>query len=726
MSQTPQQKYSTISKQLADKIGRLFNLIFNRATMYNIDHPTTNQSISDFFQAMSEGLVSTTLLTIILNRDQIFVEDEALDHRVNPMRLVSHFKKAGVQSISFKKGLREKEIENFLKVFINLNDYPSADAMKKSLPRFKVQKIGINHVVFKKVTTDEKVVSKKDTLKADTTEPETPKITKMEKHRPRPKVVLPEVAKNLTLDHLIKEPSRFSEDLVKADVSHAEKEASKGQGAGMVVAQQMRHIADEFLEKGSKMDLPSMEKVAEAVQHMRENVFDEIETQKTLGAIFQDESAIEDEINDLSDKVIIRLVREEYRQGEISTKRLSQILRRLIPDSRDLKRLLPKIKETLIEEGMPLQDFLVVIKELNKELKDEGLAQALHDGAEEIGLSADDLIREIRKEPKAAAELIALAAEIREELGGGGDKNALTEILVDYVEKVSGQMAVDAAKEEGTDEGNQLEDIMKKVEEDLLEKMRAGNIEADLLKNIKTQLSQRMEEGLGEIKSNVIVGQLSQGDPSNLDVSQVLDILQNTTDEDDDLRPILELVKEKMESRGWTDDNFQNIYNSIYDKLEEEAKGGLTKPPKGALARKQILFILQGEINRAARYPYPFSTITLKIGTAKPLKLTPIGSISQSEIMHNVLKRLVRITRKADYPGVFDPERALLIMPFTDSKTGEPAKERIIKALTANPFEINGIPMTVEVHPFLHSINHDEKPPSIKAFVQAIIRDSRS
>ncbi len=109
MSQNLPRVQSHLSKQLAEKIGRLFNLLFNRVVMYHVDHPTTHQSISDLFQTLTEGLVSISPLTIIINRDQIFVEEEALESRINPARLISHFKKSGVQSISFEKGIKEKE-----------------------------------------------------------------------------------------------------------------------------------------------------------------------------------------------------------------------------------------------------------------------------------------------------------------------------------------------------------------------------------------------------------------------------------------------------------------------------------------------------------------------------------------------------------------------------------------------------------------------------------------
>jgi hypothetical protein len=92
------------------------------------------------------------------------------------------------------------------------------------------------------------------------------------------------------------------------------------------------------------------------------------------------------ETNALTDQVIARIVREEYNQGEISIPRLAQIIRRLLPEPGEIKRLLPLLKETLLAEGMSLAEFLRLIQELGKELESEGLVQALKESADTIGL----------------------------------------------------------------------------------------------------------------------------------------------------------------------------------------------------------------------------------------------------------------------------------------------------------------------------------------------------
>ncbi len=96
-------------KKEFDRVGRSFSLLFNRSTMYQFDHPYTSQSIKDFFRTIQTALNFQNPLVLIMNRDQFFIEDEPLDPRLNVTRMVSHFKKAGVQSLSFHEGIQSND-----------------------------------------------------------------------------------------------------------------------------------------------------------------------------------------------------------------------------------------------------------------------------------------------------------------------------------------------------------------------------------------------------------------------------------------------------------------------------------------------------------------------------------------------------------------------------------------------------------------------------------------
>ena len=147
-------------KQLFERVGRTFFMLFSRASMYTISHPFTTQAQDDFFQVITMAVQQASPLVFIMNREQFFIEEDPFDPRINPERLVVHFKKAGIESIAFEKGINKPELSRFLRIFINIKQYTTADAMIASLNTNSVRHIKINHVIFRKMTKEDEVVSK--------------------------------------------------------------------------------------------------------------------------------------------------------------------------------------------------------------------------------------------------------------------------------------------------------------------------------------------------------------------------------------------------------------------------------------------------------------------------------------------------------------------------------------------------------------------------------------
>ena len=87
---------SKISKQEFARFGRILSLLFNRATMYQIDHPYVKQSIDEFHPFVEKLLTKISPLVYAMNREQFFIDEEPLDPRIAVNRMVAHFKKAEI------------------------------------------------------------------------------------------------------------------------------------------------------------------------------------------------------------------------------------------------------------------------------------------------------------------------------------------------------------------------------------------------------------------------------------------------------------------------------------------------------------------------------------------------------------------------------------------------------------------------------------------------------
>ncbi len=68
--------------------------------------------------------------------------------------------------------------------------------------------------------------------------------------------------------------------------------------------------------------------------------YDEFDEQALHLIVYVDEEAIRKEADEITDKVLVKLITEEYNQGAVSVKRLAGIIIRLVPATDELRRIL--------------------------------------------------------------------------------------------------------------------------------------------------------------------------------------------------------------------------------------------------------------------------------------------------------------------------------------------------------------------------------------------------
>ena len=149
-----------IEKYRLDLFGRKLTMMLNRASMYTLEHPYVKQAIGEAYEATISVLEEISPIVFIMAQDKFFVDEEPLDPRFNTGPLMRHFKKRGLQSISFEKGLEKREVESFIEIYSKPDKYPDAKVIKSALNKKRVSHLKINHVFYKKVTADDEVISK--------------------------------------------------------------------------------------------------------------------------------------------------------------------------------------------------------------------------------------------------------------------------------------------------------------------------------------------------------------------------------------------------------------------------------------------------------------------------------------------------------------------------------------------------------------------------------------
>ena len=88
---------------------------------------------------------------------------------------------------------------------------------------------------------------------------------------------------------------------------------AESQPAGFHIADQLVLFKNEVQKAADNTDNLNLADLADAVFDLIQQLIDGIQSQKALGMHYENETQIIDEANALTDKVIIQLVRDEYK-----------------------------------------------------------------------------------------------------------------------------------------------------------------------------------------------------------------------------------------------------------------------------------------------------------------------------------------------------------------------------------------------------------------------------
>jgi chorismate mutase len=675
--------------------GRSFFMIFNRVTMYDANHPYCKKAYDEFLPIVQEVLKVHSPVTITMNQDQFFLGDEPLDSRINVTKMRGHFKKAEIQSISFSKGLTNKGVVDFVEIFTSLKKYPNARVMQEELESRRISQIKMNTVYFKRVDADHEVVHRDD-LEGSAQ----------------------------TVKRLTESPAQMLRRIMAAGRDSDGRVDNEGKLSGAGISRQLgliRESVGKYLsDKGEgKVDGPELSEVADAVFDMREELVQALEAQRSQGVFYSNEQEILDKANEITDNVVIQLIKDEYRSGEISVPRLAHILKRLVPNPLDLKRLLPKIKEALLEEGMTLSDFLSLVKELSHELQDEELSKVLLESAEEVGLDGVELIQEVKNNPKRAAELIFLAAEIQRTTG---DENALTELLVEYVERIGSKMTLDIAREDDVRDEEQLRKVMGQVESQILSELKGMDVEDGIVEQVEEKLKSRSTTSFEALKEEWKTSKSKQEETKGLMEMSVLQILEQGAGKNEELGDILGRVRDQAQSLGLDEDDFERVLEEI-NRQKEKRQKEITDKLKlaGVMDSEKLMFYLERQTSKSMQYHVPFSALSLTVISARPMKkLTE--EIKPQLLLEAIIEKMATEIRGGDVAALIEENKLIALLPMVSEDKAKLALERHVKLLNSVAIEVKGVPLAVKVAGVATSFDA-ERTPDAKAFFQAMSAD---
>lgn len=447
----------------------------------------------------------------------------------------------------------------------------------------------------------------------------------------------------------------------------------------------------------------SLEELANAIFEMKKELLEGIETQKALGVAYANEAQIIQSANQLTDKVILELIRDEYKSDpQMPIKRMALIITRLVPEAMDLKRLLPQIKQTLIHEGLPLAGYLDLVQELKNELQSDELARILQESSDTIGVDSQGLLNEIKQNPSQAAKLIYLASEIRK---GTGDASALSDILVDYVE----QIAVDAAENSTGEEENHIEKVVSDIESTIVSQLGKMNVDKDVLLKMEDRINDRMESILDKMRVEWLKTQSIQKRTQHKSLT-VLQTLEHNVGDDDELGQILKVIRSKVEAGEIDGNNFSQIQKEISQEKERlKTEVDRIQLPEGVLKSEEIIFVLDKEIARTNRYSAPFSALAFSFVKAKPKMKSLHEIITTEAVMVAALDKLSETIREVDYLGQIGKNKMVALLPMLAYPEAKMALSRVLNLLHSEPLKVHGVPVQLRVAGVVVAYDSDSK-----------------
>jgi hypothetical protein len=693
------------------KAGKSFVLMFNRVSMYGPGHPFSVQAASEFFLSFKELLEHTSPVVLIYTRNQFFLEDEPLDPNLNVFKISSHFKKSDISSISIEAGLEKEEVEAFVTIFLDARSYPTAESMRSALAARQVEHIKINHVFYQKVTEDDQVVLKSVAAKSErlSDELDTAQATQDALGLIAGKLMMEELDQGLAIQRLVADPLALSREMV------AEGPAGTGSGAaapGEAIARRLSALGDEVQNALKSGRAPALPDLAEALVRMKRELLKEIEARKAVGIVLDPENTIRDRAESLTDTVILDLVRREYDKGRTPVERLAFLLQRIIPFPEELTRLLPRIRDCLLAEGMPLEDFAALIRQLGTDRQNEGLVAAVHRGAEEIGADGGELLERLKADPAGFTRLLYLASEIEKE---SGSSKPLCDILVDHIERIAPTLGRPRAGEGQADGEEAMRRLILQFHAGVSAGLRQGGVDPQLAEAVEQRLKQRLEASVAAIRTE-LTEHTEALKKSRTVRRTILQNLEDSLAEGHALKSVLQQVGKSFREQGLDENDFQKILESIEGARKKQRRAE-KKIDEVVFSKRQTQTLLDIELARAIRYGTDLSAVAFSVYRAADRRSGAGREAAPVEATTAVLRKFREKLRTTDWIGILNGRLFVAVMPMTSLKEAHQASRRLLKALNAEPVEVAGRAIPFKV---AGSVIHFDRrrTPDLRAFVQ--------
>ena len=637
----------------AELLVRGWNLLYNRCFSYAFAHPLVQETIPRVWELFRAELQRKGSLNIQLLEAMFFLDGVDVMYQPNNRRVADHLRRFKVDSLSMSSAFDTQDF-SVLVDSCSLT-HPDAGAFMRYY-----QAHGGNHLEVNQVSL--RSVREGDVLSTGTGGghggPAGPsggdeRFEDIVLRAMVGRLTAQELEGNVALVQMLADPQALGRAAIDGTKGLAPQ--ARADGMGQMVLNVLSHFATQQTQQGF-----SVEELLAGIYAMRSEMIGLVKSQKTL-----DQGLVEEEVEAATDaafdQTVCKIVLEEYQNSKGNARRVAQVIGRVVPGKRELRRILPKLKDAFLTAGLSLPAWYGLVKELSVVVQGDKALEELATAAAEMGVSPEEILSELRRDPRTAAKLLVVASEIRR---GGGDagSDASIQALLDSVDTAGDKLA-DAAKSGGivaADAVRAYDQMQSEIRQDL-----AGReMSPEAKQNALRKLDLRTHRTLNDLKARVVAQQLH--DPEAAIEAKAATLGELVHDEAE-VDGVLEIAFQMVGA----DELARHVGQQIAERvklrlLEERERAASRELPVGVYPKAVTEFFLRYEARRAARYAVPFSAVLISFQGLPEDRESLEKHPTELRGLFNILVGDLRtLLRDVDFVGSLGYNRVLVVLPMT-------------------------------------------------------------
>jgi hypothetical protein len=676
------------SRTDAEYLVRLWNLFYQRTVAYAFDHPAAQETIPRVYEAAMKCFGQESAMSVLFQEFGYYIGHVDLVYQPNNRKIADHLRRFGIESVTFTQPLSLSDFARFLDACSLTHADPTR--FLAYLTNQGVLCISVNNVTLQTVKEGESVFATGSAPSGGQPSDGTgghPGESRKERSAfddAAMRVVLghltaQEMNANLSLLRVLESPSALPDAIMKSTAGSQGNEAN-------AMKQSLLNVVGAFKTEAGNGNVP-IEDLLAGMYNMRTELLKAVKAQQGIaqhlsgagsgpgnglqvmakpGDAAQNAGAqYVTRMTDAADEIFVQtaaqLVMSEYQKCKGNPKRMAQVIQRIVTDRNHLQQVLNLFRLDLIKQGIPLIEFFNLLSELNSILGADQSYQDFLNAGQSLGISHDELLRELQENPQQAAQLIVLASEARK-MNREGSAEDMIRNLADFVEKAG--EAAGARMESNPKDAVKLTSMLHQMEAEVNKELQQKGLSDELRTMGQQKLRMRMQRSITDLKGKAALAQLKDARIS--ETEKVHFLLEMFADEKE-LDEVMGQVKESMDAETVARDVGAQVMQKARQEMAARREKHMSKElPAGVYVKAVLDFFIKSEVSRATRYNVPFSALLVSFQGLPEDKAAIEAQGDALRGLQNVLiGDLRRFLRESDFVGYLTFNRFLVVLPMT-------------------------------------------------------------